>query len=911
MKRASLNKKMNKFINTTPKRMKGRPNVPPPLNLDPLTPPPTIQQPKRIHDEFQLDSPFLGSSNPYNLDEEEDESPTFQIKHNKQNNKSFLKNNCCFCEEPLINKLSGERILELDCNHQSHYDCYSLMINKQDINDFPICCICSKRTKPIDDDIIEELYSKTLVEDEEEDEEEDSIMELPKPQYSSTPFTPQEQIINNCSSAGFQSSKQSRFSLASSMDSSISNNSQYSIEDLIKPNVHIISEFNKVQVFDTNDDITIGSVLNIFTSKFGEDSKKNDDEFKLKQDINGKIVEILQGKIIDNKGINLSNLSKLRIFDFVEISLDGYNWEFVQFFIFMNFLLILNEEGDSIIGTIMIKEHFSKLIKINDSTIILYFISSTLPELQIRSNNKILISKWIDFFNNKLHKDLEIPLIQMTTNGWDLINDGTMGIPLEVVRFNELTSKGLDLPFQLMKNFLPRPSILPKAIIMTISLINTTRLTNDEYLENLQGIIKSTLSELGSNVDKFGLVIIGRDGNRVVGLGKGTFIGMVNSSWSGWGELIEELQVFQSKIGYLQELKIGLRTVEKLISTVPELNNDVDDYGVRKLMLISGNEQDDEGVLNEGLIHKIMIDYKFSIHQVLICENYSKQHEYVFNMINGFENHHQFQFNRFNEFSKFIEEIPQFFTQMDKIIISQFNIELKIENPDFIKFESIESNGVMQKIDQDNLKLFINDMIDGDYENIKFNISIDLAKLKKEYDVPFNQFVELPILNYSYNYNGIKSKNSIFKLKLQIQESTSTRKRKIETMSLMSPIENKFEDDGDVEFIDIPLLPPLSSFKDSIYVKKQIELMILEILRPDDTKGINELISLIFGLIRGCSTNYTSFYKDSKFNEFFKNFNNYVDFLIGELNKLQKAENDDEFNRMRLDFINSIKIGEY
>lgn len=44
---------------------------------------------------------------------------------------------------------------------------------------------------------------------------------------------------------------------------------------------------------------------------------------------------------------------------------------------------------------------------------------------------------------------------------------------------------------------------------------------------------------------------------------------------------------------------------------------------------------------------------------------------------------------------------------------------------------------------------------------------------------------------------------------------------------------------------------------------------------------------------------------------FFKNFNNYVDFLIGELNKLQKAENDDEFNRMRLDFINSIKIGEY
>ncbi len=203
-------------------------------------------------------------------------------------------------------------------------------------------------------------------------------------------------------------------------------------------------------------------------------------------------------------------------------------------------------------------------------------------------------------------------------------------------------------------------------------------------------------------------------------------------------------------------------------------------------------------------------------------------------------------------------------------------------------------------------------MIDGDYENIKFNISIDLAKLKKEYDVPFNQFIELPILNYSYNYNGIKSKNSIFKLKLQIQESTSTRKRKIETMSLMSPVENKFEDeDGDVEFIDIPLLPPLSSFKDSIYVKKQIELMILETLRDDTSKGINELISLIFGLIRGCSTNYTSFYKDSKFNEFFKNFNNYVDFLIGELNKLQKAENDDEFNRMRLDFINSIKIGEY
>ncbi|CAM9018051.1 unnamed protein product [Wickerhamomyces anomalus] len=65
--------------------MKGRPNVPPPLNLDPLTPPPTIQQPKRIHDKFQLDSPFLGSSNPYNLDEEDDESPTFQIKHNKQN----------------------------------------------------------------------------------------------------------------------------------------------------------------------------------------------------------------------------------------------------------------------------------------------------------------------------------------------------------------------------------------------------------------------------------------------------------------------------------------------------------------------------------------------------------------------------------------------------------------------------------------------------------------------------------------------------------------------------------------------------------------------------------------------------------------------------------------------------------
>lgn len=859
-KRTSLNQKMTKLINTTPKRMKGRrANIPPPLLLDPMTPPPTITKQRILEFEFNNDGK---DDDDFHM--EINTSPSLQLQKNRQGFKSFLKNECCFCEEMLYNKFNKERIIELNCNHQCHYDCYLLLINGEDKEESPICCICEEKTKPIDENIIEEMYSKTLIGDEIEIE----------PQHKSiTPFTPQDKIIDNCNSAGFQTSPKLRYSTPSTLHSISS--PKITIDDILKPTINIIPEFNKLNgILESSDVIKFNNVLNIFSTEFNhdEDLEKEYKESLIKLTINHQIIENFTIQIKDNKGLKFSVLKdKLRLFDFIEISLDGEIWEFVQAFIFTNFLLLLNEEGDTIIGTIMINDHFTKLTTKDSNSLIFYFNTVSLPELHIRSLNSILITKWLDFFQNKLYNDDSLSLIQITTNAWELVQD-KVDIPDEIIQFNDMTARGLDLPFQLMKSLIPKPKPLGISIVMSISLLNRTGANDDEYLMNLKKAIRGVLNGL-RDFDRFGLIIIGRDGNRQLGH-FGTFYGLINKKWSGWDEILEELEVFGNYDMTLdEEFKISINTCERLLITIPDLNfKELDIGGVRKFIIINS------GVVNGDGLGKIL-EYKFTIEHVLINEKFDSS---VLKMIERMETPgcYDYNFHRFDNFDEFINGIGELYKSWQRIIIPEYEMKFSIEPEmiDIVEFSCIENHGVLNQIKQNEFKVIIKDMDDGYYKNLKFEISINIKKLKEKFQYPINEFIELSLFNYTFNYFS-KSNISHFKTNLQLISTP--------IQEIISPIDTTIG-----EYLDIPLLPPLSSFKDSLYIKRTIEIMIIETLTQ--CGDLDELISLIFGLIRGCSSNFINFYKDSKFKKW-RNFHDYVDGLINRIRGV-----DDELTKNQL-----------
>ncbi|CEP21932.1 FAR1 [Cyberlindnera jadinii] len=892
------------FVATTPNGMSKRSRLPEPLRLDSLTPPPTVERQRLSHisPTQQIAKLIDGSSSPVSTLN----SPTPMQRPSK----NYMKEQCGFCEELMAMRLSTEKVLELSCNHKCHYNCYRVLLNKDDISDLPICSLCGVKSKPVDEAILEEMYSEILINQNTEDfgfEEQldritpvvDTVLPQIPPQSgfnskflsSAIPMTPLDKMTDQLNSSGFHPTCDCYTSNNPFTPSTLSTptfvpswSKQASpsviADDLLKPQVSIVGEFNKHTINNTVSSYTISHLVNIFTNEIEEE--KTSEDFKLRSEIHNKVISIFKERIVDLKGIDLDKLPPLTIFDQFEISIDGESWETVNGFVFTSTLILVHESFSTIVGSVLLKDHFTNSV-LQHGDLTLFFSTMTLPELQIRSSNQVVMSKWDDFFAYKLKRNGQIPLIQMSTNNWCLVDDGTLDIPEDARKFNRLTEKGLDLPFNIMKQVLPAPKRLPLNLIVSVTLCNTTPTSNEEYDRDIKHSLRLILSHLGPQ-DRFGLVVLGRSGEREPDPAASTFYGMTSSSWSGWEEIIEDLESYAS--GTRCEMSSVVRSLKKLCIVVPEL---CDEGVIKKLVLIRCADALDvftpdnfQWIMNKG----------FSLCDCLVSEHYDKTTDSLVQLIHN-EHRYQYQLARYQDFSQFHSKATNMVEHFQKVYTSDFQLTMEIEESSPFAFAQVESHGEMcTPQDPHHLTISLKDLEDGYYHNSRFDIAIDTKKLCESYPLVKNAYHDVSILKWQYKWRG-KTVTKELSVTLGISNADNT--------SSTSPVDRSFTGTRSSSYMDIPLLPPLSSFKDSLYIKKQVELLVIETLTQDNM-SVHELISMIFGLIRGCSTNHVMFFKHSRFNKF-KNFSMYMDQLLSQLGAIE-----DETSRK--DILYSLKFRE-
>ncbi|KAH3676367.1 hypothetical protein WICMUC_001998 [Wickerhamomyces mucosus] len=930
-------------IFSTPKRMNKRSNIPPPLAINGLISPATIKRMTYIDPDANL--PQLNQS----VDSLSTINSGSILSRNSKH--SATNQECGTCGDSIKHKFANEKIITLKCNHMCHFNCYLISMNPQNLS--TNCSICNKECLAQNDEELELIF-KHFIEhgidhknDDEKELDEDHIdtpTPIPHKKFLSySPHTP----LNQTTKLEEDILKAPRpLNSATSIDSIDSINlklNQYSTDDLIKPNINVISEFNKYNVNPNLKSFKISNLLNIFTNEFESAQKLNNDhsaqiqrESEIKDQIHKYLTKILQNNLKDNKDLNFDELPQISLFDSFHISVDGCHWEITKSFLFNDFLIILNNSMDGIIGTVVISNHLTNLI-VQDDIIFLYFNTQTLPELQIKSSNKILSSKWANHLLNLKNDDLS--LIKMSTNLWDLIRfNNDIQLPEEILKFSDLSSKGLDLPFQMIKTILPKPKPRSLKLVITIPLFNlSSTLSNDEYLSELKTTVLNIIDNLRPD-DNLGFVVIGRDGSYNYSIYKSAFIGMFSKNYDGLNEIINNFKVINNhkeimNINYERLLSSCFKSCYNLFLTSSLDIKSQDGDGIkndelRKLLFIT-NKSIKYNQHDSNLI-KLIERYDLCINEILITENSSSMINLNNLQISNklYFNYRQYKFENFTQFNDGLNELMKSKYHLNYLNNLTINLSINPEFQSFLSFDKFEINGDLKPINFENSKeliLKINELNNDDfYKDLRFDLKLDVNEFQL-FD-GLSEF-ELIHINYSINHNSNLYGLKPHKLRLSMRNfeyssmiSNSYGDNIISNDLLMDHDQHINEDttnqdidqlqdpkESELMFLEIPLLPPLSSFKDSLFVKREIELMIIKELMKNDKieeLNLNQLITLIFGLTKGCSTNYLNFFKNWKY----KKFQNYIDnFILKNLNKLNRNKSNLEiFNSMKIDFVNKL-----
>ena len=298
-------------------------------------------------------------------------------------------------------------------------------------------------------------------------------------------------------------------------------------------------------------------VVNIATTEFETSLKSNQEEqFKTqigKNKITNIIISNFEEKLNaanDTPSIRYSNLGSLIMFDLIDVTIKLDVFELCQVYLFESNIIILDESGSQLLLNQDINtDVFISSIYEKKDDLIINLNSIKVPSIVLTSSNKLLKHKWYVILNKLSKKvrltDINIPLIQISTNAWNLISENNDlyddAIPEDIKVVHKLTSKGLDLPSKFLRRQILRPDSAPKVLILALPLINCEDygLENYEYAEAIKRIISITLSSLNSN-DKLGIVFLG---NHIKNLATiGNYYGCVSPDWDGWHTVLESIK---------------------------------------------------------------------------------------------------------------------------------------------------------------------------------------------------------------------------------------------------------------------------------------------------------------------------------------------------------------------------------
>ncbi|GMM34949.1 hypothetical protein DASC09_022740 [Saccharomycopsis crataegensis] len=458
--------------------------------------------------------------------------------------------------------------------------------------------------------------------------------------------------------------------------------------------------------------------FNITPCKVKEDAFLITENYQENQEINDE-----KSKVDDDDDDDDGDM--LVMFDVLQVEEAG-DWEIYQFYLFdKGKLLLVDASKNMVCGNIKYKSDLTSITKQDVNTLILRFSSLELPELKIKSSDRLIIRKWENYLNYQINNSKSsiglksnncltskmtpfVPLIQMTTNAWGLID--RRFIPEEVKHMNDLLANSMELPLPLLKKLIPSPDAPPIRLIMCISLINKQfpKISNECYMNQIKEVVKDAITHLNPACDKFGFVYISKQvDNKTIKKISSYITGI--SDWESMEKQFNYLQIYDDdpdqQINNLEEQVLYLDASERLLEfwgdceydpTKPDYENF--QYVKKLLMITDGYEDAKTGNYNMQsyqdkvynkmlgkLLKRIIRSFKFSIHAHL---SQSKIDHYTIRFLQCLisENYHTFgsNFTRIGSINDI--NIPDLIiNHWRKVVVPCLRVNLKSLKPQSVK----------------------------------------------------------------------------------------------------------------------------------------------------------------------------------------------------------------------------------
>ncbi|AMD22477.1 HHL293Cp [Eremothecium sinecaudum] len=832
---------------------------------------------------------------------EEEVSPTCRINHAQTDisstpgSKRYNVNICSICGEYLNALLVGEKVVEMNCEHQSHYQCYSAVLEGTiQQGKYPRCETCLKQSKPKDEQVLHDMTSslllkkslKTSVSNVKEHVMGLESAVLERPLYNL--ITPCEQLIKSAdiSSNGFKTpiaqSIQDRLGVDSAEEDftatiphtsvSIDTAGVTAEQDDVK--VNIIPQVSKFIINENSEQTLLPFVLNCYV----ENNKSSEPE--LQKIDNEELRANIQQHVISKLGQNVAKAGALKMFDRMSYSFDGDQWSPIVFYWFERcFVLVQQGSCDDsealIIGKIPVSQ-LATLFKYDSHTLILYLKSMSFPELYLRSPDEstAIISKWNFYLGEKT---CEVTVTQQTSNCWNSLPKHILtDLPKELISYNQLTGEvgatqfweGSTVVSQGFSANLSRNDAKLQ-LVVAVSLVNCApRLhSNEELLSSIQKKLRTVLGSLNAG-DLFGLVV-SNDGVK-----EGKFYGMIGKEWDLWDEIIDSLCVSDANpcVDEQSELQHIMEVSDRLLSTVEEPAEHV------RQLIILGNDHDvpiismtpdpnsSASTAISACARKITSHYSFSILQYVTRNCYAFIREYM--------GHPTYNI-KVNVVSQLLDvDVYQIVEKLHRKATTRLNIQLDSFDPNVAKFHSIEVAGRINSVEGPSVTLEIDPLEPGSSVNILFDMQVATKALLNKY--PSCSSAPFSLVNARYRTSFTQSAQrhctSLGILFKPQHESCTT------PCSLAALIShNSISADANDSFMDIPLIAPLSPSRDSIFVSRQLQFLTIDALNTvlKDARSrlqsstsspnpfsLKELVSVLFGISNNCIESFPLYDKE-------------------------------------------------
>ncbi|CUM45202.1 uncharacterized protein AC631_03490 [Debaryomyces fabryi] len=818
--------------------------------------------------------------------------------------KNFADDRCVFCEELLSNKLAGELGLQLTCSHSCHKYCFLEMMDKNNLESLPFCTQCEKKTQCVDASIQASIKHQKLAE---------SLFPNNFDKEHS-PFDTMSHLkdYDTLVKSSVSANESQLLSPISTPTGNFYNEKLYN--EILKPRITVTADAAS-QVTDGEYDLDC--LISVKPSQISNCVSDSSEDQAIKSRIiqNIKVKLALRVNNWSDSLLPLEELGDLRMFDFLEISSNGSDWDNISVYFFGNAIILVDYNGTRLMGEVLINSDISSINRI-ENVLVLNLSNEALPELYMRHSCSLIISKWEYYLIQAVKKILvgQIPLLHTTTNAWELLDECNRST--DGLKFCSLWEKNLDVPSSLLRRIMPPAENIPMNMNVSISLINCTDLSNLEYKKNIISLLQNLRSKLRP-IDKLGLIFVGVDGHGKPS-NSGTFIGCVSPSWDGWENIINDIRVFANEDDRqfpifdngFEEMLISFEKYKKLLPYIPSgpKNNN-------RLIILNSNNYDltePQRFIKSKINDKISFlqaNENLTIDIIRIGKSYSIEAQEVYNLIsmptqcndslNIVSGSKLLRFNSFSEFGDSFDFIMEHSLQSGYIPYVTIDFQKVSGIESLISFSEIEMNGEMVSIQSNltKLRIVVKNVFPLTERNIMMKLKLNFSEVSN-----LGNIMNYKIINYHSLW--MEGEDDFKCLRTKFNETGSPHILfSHESDVSCSPLD---QIDGDTYFVDIPLLPPLSSSKDQSFARRKTELAIIRSLRivesasADETEIIiSHLISLVFGIIRGFEIEPGESYKiielkcyserRKSFMLHFENFNNnkkYIQCLVEELESI-------------------------